>query len=124
MAVDAQLGIERKVAAELEKEGAEIPVYRIDVVVVHHCGRTHDPWIGLAGFWISAPLGAEHRRLLLSLADEYYPFLFLELGQMLRHHLVFALPLVKLQKSNFTLRHEALHCSHKASAHLMYQRRI
>jgi hypothetical protein len=43
MSVQAQLGIEWKAGAELEKEGAEIAVHRIDVVVVHHRGRANDP---------------------------------------------------------------------------------
>jgi hypothetical protein len=35
MAIEAQLGIERKIAAELQEERAEIPVQRIDVIVVY-----------------------------------------------------------------------------------------
>src|SRR3981081_2701344 len=49
MAVKTKLGIERKVAAELEKERPEVAIECIDVIVVHHRGGTHNPWIRLAG---------------------------------------------------------------------------
>src|SRR3984893_16607776 len=48
MAVQAELGIERKVAAELEEERTEIAVDRIDVIVVHHRGGPipiYEPWL-------------------------------------------------------------------------------
>src|SRR5207342_2739657 len=47
--VQAQLGIEWKVGAELEEERSEVAVHRIDVVVVHHRGGLHDPGIRPAG---------------------------------------------------------------------------
>ena len=75
MAVDAQLGIVGKVGAELQEERAEVLVHRVEVIVVHHGGRSHDPRIGPAGGRAAALLGAEHRRLLLRLADEDDPFL-------------------------------------------------
>jgi len=59
--VQAQLGIERKVAAELEEERPEIAVDRIDVIVVHHRAAPHDPGVWPASGRAPAPLGAEHR---------------------------------------------------------------
>src|SRR6516225_3590484 len=61
--VEAQLGIEWKVGAELQKERAEVAIHRVDVIVVHHGGGAHNPWIGQAGDRAPALLGAEHRRL-------------------------------------------------------------
>src|SRR3989454_12724556 len=83
----AQLGVEREVGTELEKERAEIAVDRVDVVMVHHGGGSHDPRVRLAGLRAPALLGAEHRGLLLSLADEDHPFVMAKMAQMLRHHL-------------------------------------
>src|SRR6476620_1983655 len=123
MAVQAQLGIEWKVAAELEEEGAEIPVHRIDVVVIHHRGRAYDPWIGLPGLGTPALLGAEYWRLLLSLADEHHPFFHGEFGQIFCHNLVLALPLAKLHERNLMLYREALQRSHKPSRHWGHQGR-
>ena len=48
MAVQAELGIERKIAAELEEERTEIAVDCIDVIVVHHRGGPYDPGIRLS----------------------------------------------------------------------------
>src|SRR6201982_3527651 len=73
--VKAELGIERKVAAELEKERSKIPIDGIDVIVVHHRAAAHDPRIRLSRFRVAAPFGPEHRRVLLSLADEHDAFL-------------------------------------------------
>jgi hypothetical protein len=96
--IQVQLGIERKVAAELEEERAEVAIHRVDVIVVDHCARAHDPGIGLTGLRVPALLGAEYRRLFLRLADEHNPFVFVERTQMLGHHGVFALPLVELHE--------------------------
>src|SRR5712671_3738564 len=91
--VQAQLGIERKVAAEFEEERPEIAVERVDVIVIDHRGRTHDPGIRPPGLRALALLGAEYRRLLLRLADKDHAFRPLEFAQMLCHHVVLALGL-------------------------------
>ena len=36
--VDVELGVERKMGAELDKERAELAVQPVNVIVVHHCG--------------------------------------------------------------------------------------
>jgi hypothetical protein len=59
MAVQAQLGVIREIATELEKERREIPVDGVDVVVVHHCRRFDDPRGRLAGPRATPLLGAE-----------------------------------------------------------------
>src|ERR1700741_481052 len=91
MPVEAEFGIERKVAAELEKERSKIPIDGIDVIVVDHRAAAHDPRIRLSRFRVAAPFGPEHRGVLLSLADEHDPFLMGKAPQMLGHHLVLAL---------------------------------
>ena len=93
MAVEAQLGVVWEVAAELEKERAEIAIEGVDVVVVDHRRRLDDPWISLAGAGAAPLLGAEHRGPLLGLADENNAFLCGKAAQMLGHHVVFALAL-------------------------------
>src|SRR5215468_3278927 len=70
VAVEAEFGIEGKVAAELEKERPEIPIDGIDVIIVHHCAAAHDPRIRPSCFRAAAPLGPEHRGVLLGLAHE------------------------------------------------------
>ena len=45
VAVDAQLGVVREVRAELREERPEVLVHRVDVVVVHHRRRRHQPRI-------------------------------------------------------------------------------
>ena len=121
--VDAQLGIERKVGAELQKERAEVAVHRIDVIMVHHGGRAHDPRIGLPGDRAPALLGAEHRRLLLGLADEHHAFRPVEFAQLLRHHRILALALAELHERNLMLRHEAFQLGHEGPADRAHQRR-
>src|SRR5258708_31502938 len=104
VAVQAELGIEREVGAELEEERAEVAVHRVDVIVVHHCGRLHDPGVWPAGRRAPALLGTEHWRLLLSLADEHHPFVMPKVAQLLRHHLVLALASAELHERYLVLR--------------------
>src|SRR5205823_13240524 len=94
--------------AELEEEWTKIAVHRIDVIVVHHRGGPHNPGVSLSGLRVAPPLGAKYRRLLLGLADEHRAFVLAELAQLLLHHVVLALPLVKLHERYRALRREAL----------------
>ena len=48
MTVQAQLGIKRKVTAELEEERTEVAISSVDVIVVHHRAAPHDPRVGAA----------------------------------------------------------------------------
>jgi len=45
VAVDAQLGVVRKVGAELDEERAEVVVEAVEVEVVDQSGRLHQPGI-------------------------------------------------------------------------------
>jgi hypothetical protein len=43
LAVDAQLGVEREVTAELQEERAEIGIHAIEIKVVDHGTGLHQP---------------------------------------------------------------------------------
>jgi hypothetical protein len=122
VAVQAQLGIERKVAAEFEEERSEIPVDGVDVVVVHHRAAPHDPRIGPARARAPASLGAEHGRVLLRLADEHDPLLMRKVPQMLGHDRILALPLAKLHEWDPMPGRKILQLRHKAPGHRAHQR--
>src|SRR6201988_2481114 len=122
MPVEAELGIERKVAAELEKERSKISIDGIDVIVVDHRAAAHDPRIRLSRFRVAAPFGPEHRGVLLGLADEHDPFLGRKAPQMLGHHLVLALSLAKLRHRNLALGYKVFQLRHEPSRHRAHQR--
>src|SRR5215469_2128171 len=121
VAVEAELGIERKVAAELEKERPKIPIDGIDVIVVHHRAAAHDPRIRLSRFRVAAPLGPEHGGVFLGLAHEHDPFLMGKVPQMLGHHLVLALALAELHHRNAALGYKFFQLRHKPSRHRAHQ---
>ena len=75
----------------------------------------------MSGGRAPALLGAEHRRLLLRLADKHHPFFLVELAQMLRHHGVLALAFAELHERNLMLRHIAFQVRHEAPAHRAHQ---
>jgi hypothetical protein len=119
--VKAELGIERKVAAELQKERSKIPIDGIDVIIVHHRAAAHDPRIRPSRFRAAAPLGPEHRGVLLGLADEHDPFLKGKAPQMLGHHCVLALSLAELHHGNLALGHKVFQLRHEPSRHRAHQ---
>ena len=56
MAVQAELGVMGKIRAELQKEGAEVAVQAVEVIVVHQGGGgLHDPGVAVARLWPSPP---------------------------------------------------------------------
>ena len=92
VAVEAQLGAEREVGAELQEERTEVVVDAVEVPLVDHPGGLDDPRVRDA-VGIAAFLGAEHPGLLLRPADEQHPLAAGMRGQILVHHVVLALPL-------------------------------
>src|SRR4051794_8564500 len=76
----------------------------VEVVVVDHRRRPHDPGVGLAGVGIAALLGAKDRRLLLRLAHEDDPLAAVELGVVLLGDVVLALPLGEGDQGDLLLR--------------------
>src|SRR3981081_381942 len=121
MAVKTKLGIERKVAAELEKERPEVAIECIDVIVVHHRGGTHNPWIRLTGLRTAPAFSAEYGGLFLGLADKKNSFVLPKLAQVLFHHIVFALSLMELYQRYLMLRHKLLQLRNKLPAHRLHQ---
>jgi hypothetical protein len=90
---------------------AEVAVHAIEVEVVNHPGRLHDPGIGLA-LVIVALLGPEQRGLLLRPPDEHDPLSAarrLEGGQVLVHHIVFALPFGEVHPGDLLPLGETVH---------------
>ncbi len=122
VAVQAQLGVVRKVGAELEEERAEVAVHCIEIVVVDHGRGLDDPRVGLAGAGAVPLLGAEDRRLFLGLADEDDAFLGREAAQPLGHHIILALAFVKQHQRNLMLRDETVQRCDKLPAHRVHQR--
>ena len=98
VAVDAQPGGVGEVGAELQEERAEVVVDPVEVVVVDHRGRRHDPRVGRTGVRVVAALGAEDAGLLLGDPDEQDPVGVGAPGQVFAHHLVLALPLREVQQ--------------------------
>src|SRR5262245_6624743 len=108
MPVEVELPVVGKVAAELQKERPEIAIDSIEVIVIHHRRRLHDPGIALSCLCIPAFLGTKHGRLFLGLTHEDDPFLPLEFRQPLFRHFVLALSLSKLHHWNLVLLNETL----------------
>lgn len=78
------------------KKGAEIPVHAVDVEVIDHGGGTDQPRICGSGLLIAPALGAEHRGLLLRLADEQYTLFGGELFPVRGGHIILALSLLEM----------------------------
>jgi hypothetical protein len=113
VAVDAQLGVVGEVGAELQEERAEVAVHTVEVEVVDHPGGLDDPRVGLA-LAVVALLGPEQRGFLLRSPDEHDPLgaaSRLEGGQILVHHIVFALPPGKVHPGDLLPRGETVHRS-------------
>jgi hypothetical protein len=95
----------------LRKNGAEVGVDAVEVEVVHHAGRLHDPRIAVAG-GVTPLLGPEHGRLLLRPADEHDPLGpagRLEHGQLVVHHVVLALALDEIDPRDLVGGSERVH---------------
>src|ERR1700732_629486 len=121
MAVNAELGVVRKVRTELEEEGAEVAVQGIDVVVIDHGRRTHNPGIVLAALLVVPLLGAKDRRFLLRLADEGHAFSLAELSPVAGSDIVLALPFLKCNQRNSFRFSKRLDASDKLPRDLSHQ---
>jgi hypothetical protein len=108
VAVDAQLGVEREVAAELQEERAEVLVQAVEVELVDHPGGALDPGVGTAVVPASL-LGAEQRALLLGPADEQHAFGAGEVGQVGVRKVVLALALGKVHPGDGVVAGESVH---------------
>ncbi len=73
-------------------------------------------------FLIAPPLRAEHRRLLLCLADEQHAFLCWKLAPEFGGYVVFALPLLEPDHRDFSLFGELFHLRNEGLADRVHQR--
>jgi hypothetical protein len=119
--VQAELGIEGKVAAELEKEWPKIPIERVDVLVVDRRAAAHDPRIRPTCVRAPTPLSAENRGVLLGFSDKDDPLLAGKAAQMVGHHFVLALPLAEPHQRNSMLVYKSFQLRHKAARHRAHQ---
>ena len=108
MAVEAQLGVVRKIGAELQEERAEVGVDGVDVELVDHPGGLHDPRIGLP-VSVAAALGPEQVGFLLGPPDEQHPLLGGEPGEVFVHDVVLALALAEVHPGHLLIAGEAAH---------------
>src|SRR5512135_1468222 len=106
--VDAGLGVVREVGADLEEERAEVLIEAIEVEVVDHGRAAHNPGVLLPRVGVAAFLGAEDRRLLLSLAQEDDALGPVEVGVVLLGDVVLALPLGERDQGDLFLVDETL----------------
>ena len=83
-----------------KEEGAEIPVQAVDVKVIDHGGGPDQPGKGGSSLFITPPLGAEHGRFLLRLADEQHAFPTSKLLAVGGGHIVFTLALLELYQED------------------------
>jgi len=121
--VETELGVVREVTAELEKERSELPIHAVEVVVVDHGGRPHQPGVGLPSVRMTPLLRADHARLLLGLPDEQDPFLAVEAGQVLAGDFVLALSFGEGDHRDPLLAREALNLLDEGVADRLQQHR-
>jgi hypothetical protein len=119
--VQAQLGVVRKIGAELQKEWAEVLIDTIEIVVVHQCRSLHDPGIGSLGLGVVSFLGAIHRTLLLRLADEHYSVGDGTFAAHLSSHVFLALSLKERQDGNPIFLGEPLDVGHEGAGHRLHR---
>src|SRR5438270_10138750 len=121
MAIQAEFGIIGEIGAELQKERAEIPIHTVHVKMVDHGGGPHQPGISGARLFVPSPLGAEHRRFLLRLAYEQYPFHLVELAEILCRDIIFALSLAEMHNRNALPLDKSIHGGEERLAHRIHQ---
>src|SRR4030095_15649870 len=81
----------------------------------------HQPRIGGSSPVVPPPLGAEHRRLLLRLADEQHSFRLREFLQISGSNVVLSLPFAELHDRNVLSPGERFHGGNKRLANRVHQ---
>src|SRR5262245_7393716 len=122
MAVDAELGIVRKVRAELHKQRSEVLIDAVEVIVIDHACGFHDPRIGGPRALTAATLGAHDARLFLCLANIEHALVLLELPQVRLRDVVLALALLKANEINAFAGHKLLDVANEHLRHRRYCR--
>ena len=121
VAVDAQLGGEREVRAELDEERPEVFIDAVEVEEVDECRGPHQPGVGPA-IGVVAALGPPHVRLLLRPAHVQHPLGAGEAGQQPLGDLVLALPLSEVHQIHAASGDEMVDVRDKRLAHRVHQR--
>jgi hypothetical protein len=121
VSVEAELGVIGEVRAELQEEGPKVAVHAVDVEVVHHGRRAHQPRIGGIGRFTPPPLGAKHRPLLLCFADEHHSLSLPERPSLLGGHVILALALAERNHRNLFLPGKCLQSRHECFADRIHQ---
>ncbi len=123
VAVEAQLGVVRKIGTELDEERSEVGVEGVNVEVVDHRRGLDDPRVGHTSDRVATLLGVEHAGLLLGSAHEQDPLGLVELGQEGEGQVVFALPLGEIDDRNVMISGEAIQTSDEVLADRFQQGR-
>jgi hypothetical protein len=123
MTIDAELGVVRKVRAELQKKRPERLIYAVETVVVDHPCGFDDPRIGRARVLTAAALGPHDACLFLRLADIQHALVLLELPQVPLRDVVLALALLKRNQINAFAGHELLDVANERLSHRRHGRR-
>ena len=123
MAVEAQLGVERKVGTELDEQRPEVLIDEVAVVVVDVRRGRHQPRVGVLAVRPAPPHGTRHPCLLLRDADEQHSLGARPAAQIVLRTVVFALPSLKPDQVDPLLPDEALDGRHEVARPGCQQRR-
>src|SRR3954468_10619561 len=121
MAIEAKLGVVGEIRAELEKEGAEIPILAVEVIMVHQGRGADQPGIALPSVRIIAALGAEYDGFLLGFAHEHDPLVPREAGPVLRGNIILALTSLEGNQRNVVLLDKSINGGEKSPAQRLHQ---
>src|SRR3989304_2924382 len=97
MSIQTEFGGVGKVRTELEKERTKLSIDPIKIILVDHGGRANQAWIAIQTAGSNYFGGAKGAGLLVRFADQHDPFLTCRLFDVGRHHIIFALSLLKPQ---------------------------
>ena len=122
MPVDVELGVIRKVGAELQEEGTEVFIDAVKVIVVDHRATFDEPGISLARLGAATALGADDLRLLLRLADVKHALAPRKALQVLLRDIVLALPLLEAHQIDAVAINELLDAADERLGHRRHGR--
>ena len=123
MPVDVELGVVRKIGAELQEERTKVFIDAVEIVVVDHRAAFDDPGISLARLGTATALRPGDLCLLLRLADVKHAFASREPLQVLLRDIVLALPLLEAHQINAVAIDELLDAAQERLGHRRNGRR-
>jgi hypothetical protein len=122
VAVDAQSGGVGEIGAEFQEERTKVVIDRVEVEVINHGSRGHDPRVGRSRGGVAPLFGTEDPGLLLGPTDEQHPLRTLGSGQVLMHDVVLALTLHKIDQRHSVRTGVAADPLNEVLAHRRHQR--